>query len=87
MFFKTTKLFKPKEKGLYAFTQYRRGDFLLFLNEPSVSVLEFMQLPDRYTLSLTTEEFSKAVQEGLLEFVEQIPLDVFQVAVENRLEL
>lgn len=87
MFFKSSKPINPKERGLYAFTKYRRGDFLLFIGETTPLVLEFMQLPDRYTLSLTTEEFSQGVQEGLLDFVEQIPLEVFQVAAENRLEL
>ena len=87
MFFKSSKSIKPQERGLYAFTQYRRGDFLLFIGETTPLVLEFMQLPDRYTLSLTSEEFSKGIQEGLLDFVEQIPLEVFQVAKENRLEL
>lgn len=85
--YKRTKFFKPTERGLYAFTKYRRGDFLLFIRESSSCVLEFMQLPDRYTLSLTAEEFSQGVQEGLLDFVEQVPLEVFQVAAENRLEL
>lgn len=87
MFFKSSKFTKPKERGLYAFTQYRRGDFLLFIGETTPLVLDFMQLPDRYTLSLTAEEFSKGIQEGLLDFVEQIPLEIFQVAKENRLEL
>ena len=86
MFLKTSKFSKPQERGLYAFTQYRRGDFLLFLKECPSSALEFMQLPDRYTLSLTIDEFSKGIEEGLLDFVEQIPTDVFHVAVENRLD-
>ena len=86
MFFKFTKTIYPKDRGLYAFTRYRRGDFLLFVKNYS-SVLEFIQLPDRYTLSLSLEEFSSGIKEGLLDFVEQIPPDVFEVVLLNRLEL
>jgi len=87
MFFKKSKIIYPHDRGLYAFTQYRRGDFLLFLEEPSPEVLKFMQLPDRYTLSLTLQEFTEGIQSKLLDFVEQIPLDVFEVAQSNQLNL
>ena len=42
-----------------------------------------MQLPDRYQICLTKEEFSEGVQTGLLDFVEQVPEEVFEVASAN----
>jgi hypothetical protein len=72
----------PQLRGMYAFTKLRRGDFILFIKEES-EVLEFMQLPDRYQICLTKEEFSEGVQTGLLDFVEQVPEEVFEVASAN----
>jgi hypothetical protein len=76
------KIQTPKPRGVYAFTKHRRGDFILFLQE-NLDVLEFMQLPDRYQISLTKEEFSDGVLTKLLDFVEQIPEEVFEVAAVN----
>ncbi len=76
------KLKVPLERGVYAFTKHRRGDFILFLKEDS-EVLEFMQLPDRYQICLTKKEFTEGITTKLLDFVEQIPEDVFEVAAAN----
>lgn len=76
------KLQRPQPRGVYAFTKHRRGDFLLFIKEDS-EVLEFMQLPDRYQVCLTKQEFHEGVTTKLLDFVEQIPEDVFEVASAN----
>lgn len=76
------KLQSPQARGVYAFTKHRRGDFLLFVKEDS-EVLEFMQLPDRYQVCLTKQEFHEGVTTKLLDFVEQIPEDVFETAKAN----
>jgi len=77
------KLLKmPKDRGLYAFTKHRRGDFILFIKSDK-DVLEFMQLPDRYQFFLTKEEFNDGVATRLLDFVEQVPEEVFDVAKAN----
>ena len=76
------KLTKPQPRGVYAFTKHRRGDFLLFVKEDS-EVLEFMQLPDRYQVCLTKEEFHEGVTTKLLDLVEQIPEEVYEVAAAN----
>ena len=72
----------PQPRGVYAFTKHRRGDFILFIKEDS-EVLEFMQLPDRYQICLTNKEFSEGISTKLLDFVEQIPEEVFEVASAN----
>jgi hypothetical protein len=72
----------PLTRGVYAFTKHRRGDFLLFIKEDS-EVLEFMQLPDRYQICLTKKEFTEGLTTKLLDFVEQIPEEVFEVAAAN----
>jgi hypothetical protein len=72
----------PLPRGMYAFTAHRRGDFILFIKEDS-EVLEFMQLPDRYQFFLTKEEFTEGVKTKLLDFVEQVPEEVFDVARAN----
>jgi hypothetical protein len=76
------KLKTPKERGVYAFTKHRRGDFVLFIKEDK-DVLEFMQLPDRYQFFLTKEEFTEGLLTNLLDFVEQVPEEVFEVAAAN----
>ena len=72
----------PQPRGVYAFTKHRRGDFILFIKEDS-EVLEFMQLPDRYQICLTKKEFNEGITSQLLDFVEQIPEEVFEVASAN----
>ncbi len=73
---------KPELRGLYAFTKHRRGDFILFIEEKD-NIYKFMHLPDRYEILLTPEEFTEGVKTKLLDFVEQIPEDVHEVAAAN----
>ena len=76
------KIELPLPRGVYAFTKYRKGDFLLFIKEDA-EVLEFMHLPDRFQICLTKAEFTEGVKTKLLDFVEQIPEEVFEVAAAN----
>lgn len=80
---KVRKNIEPKERGIYAFTKHRRGDFILFLEKNGDEALDFMQLPDRYKITLTPEEFTEGVTTKVLDFVEQIPLEVFEVSKAN----
>jgi hypothetical protein len=76
------KLKTPEKRSVYAFTKHRRGDFILFIKEDK-DVLEFMQLPDRYQIFLTKQEFTEGILTNLLDFVEQVPEEVFEVAAAN----
>jgi hypothetical protein len=42
-----------------------------------------MQLPDRYIVNLTDAEFNQGIAEKLLDFVEIIPEEVFEVCKVN----
>jgi hypothetical protein len=72
----------PLERGVYAFMKYKRGEFILYIKQEG-DVLNFMQLPDRYDIKLSIEEFTAGIQTKLLEFVECIPEDVFDVCKAN----
>ena len=82
-FLKKYMLRRPHARGLYAFTKHRRGDFILFIKEVDSNTLEFMQIPDRSQLFLTTEDFNSGILTNLFEFVEALPSDVFEVCVNN----
>jgi len=79
---KEQKTTLPQNRGLYAFTKYRRGDFVLFIKRYD-DMLEFMQLPSRFQVYFTHKEFETSVNEKLLDFVECLPEDVFEVCVKN----
>jgi hypothetical protein len=72
----------PKPRSLYAFTKYRRGDFVLFIDDKQ-GMYEFMQLPDLFQVYFTTEEFKNCIENKLLDFVECLPQDVFDVCIKN----
>jgi hypothetical protein len=81
-------LFKKQEleikpRSIYAFTKFRKGEFLLLIKHTPGECLEFMQLPDRYTISLTEKECEKALSEKILDFIEQVPEDIFEVSKAN----
>ena len=73
---------QPLPRSIYAFTKYRLGEFLLFLDKKE-NYLLFMQLPDRYEFNLTCQDFDKALQNNILDYIEQIPEDVFEVCLLN----
>lgn len=76
---------KPEERGVYAFQKIKMGEFLLFLDEDELRY-NFMQLPDRYEYALTKKDFIRAIKEKILEFVEVLPMDVYEVSVANILK-
>ena len=80
--FLTKTEFTPRKQSLYAFTRFRKGEFLLYVDTEE-NVHRFMQLPDRYIVNLTAKEFHQGVVEKLLDFVEIIPDDVFEVCKVN----
>lgn len=83
-FFKKYKKHKPKTRGLYAFTKYKRGEFLLFINLVDNNTFEFMELPSRLQYFISAEDFNNGIVTNLIEFVNEVPLDVFEVCEINK---
>jgi len=69
--------YQPKDKSLYAFTKERCGDFLLFV-EAQKDCYKFLYLPGADPFYLTFEDYTKLSKNGTLDFVDQLPDDVFQ---------
>ena len=76
------KKYNPIERGMYAFTKYKKGEFLVFINSDDLCY-NFMQLPDRIPMSLTRKIFEESYKAKVFEYIEQLPLEVYEVAVAN----
>lgn len=75
-------MLKPFERGFYAFEYERAGDFLMFLRTLKNRHV-FMYFPagkDPF-FYLAHEDFDKAIQMGVLAFVEQVPLDQYDLTL------
>jgi len=83
-FFKKYKKHTPRKRGLYAFTKYKRGEFLLFINSLDSNTFEFMQLPSCLQYFISAEDFNNGVITNLIEFVNEVPIDVFEVCEINK---
>ena len=68
---------QPLDRSLIAFTTERAGDFLLFV-EAQKNCYKFLYLPGASEFYLTFEDYTESIKRGVLEFVEQIPEDIFQ---------
>ncbi len=68
---------KPLCRGFYAFNTIRAGDFLLYIESDKYSH-RFAYLPGGHSFYLTEEDFSAAIQTGVLSFVEQLPKDIYE---------
>ena len=71
---------QPIPKGLYAWTAIHAGSFLLFV-ESLKDCYKFVFLPGPSEYFLTFEDFSKCVKSGTLEFVEELPDEIYQESI------
>jgi len=71
---------QPIPRGMYAWTSIHAGSFILFV-ESLKDHYKFVFLPGPSEFFLTFEDFSKCVKAGTLEFVEELPEDIFQETV------
>lgn len=78
---KSNQSYQPTERGLYAWTIERAGDFLLFV-EAQKDCYKFLYLPGASEFYLTFEDYTEAVKRGVLDFVDQLPEDIFQESLE-----
>lgn len=77
---KKSKTTKPMVKGLYAWTSFHAGSFLLFV-ETKNKYHRFFFLPGPTEYFLIPEDFTKYVNTGVLEFVDVLPDEIFQETV------
>lgn len=70
-----------KERELYAILP-SASVFLLVIEQNDKKVT-FMQLPDRYKVELDNEELNSFLQIRQLDYIEQLPSDVFEVCAAN----
>jgi hypothetical protein len=68
---------KPLSRGFYAFNAIRAGDFLLYVESDKYSH-QFVYLPGGHSFYLTKEDFSVAIDTGVLSLVEQLPDDIYE---------
>lgn len=71
---------QPIPKGLYAWTSLHAGSFLLFV-ESLKDCYKFIFLPGPSEYFLTFEDFSKCVKSGTLEFVEELPDEIYEESI------
>jgi hypothetical protein len=74
-----------KERGMYAVLP-EASIFMLFLGlktKNDTTYTSFMQLPDLYELDFEEQDLAVFLSKRTLEFVEQLPEDVFNVCVAN----
>jgi hypothetical protein len=72
---------QPIERGFYAFNYERAGDFLLFV-ESQKDCYKFLYMPGANEFYLTLDDYTNSIKRGVLEFVEQLPVDIFEESLE-----
>lgn len=70
----------PIAKGLYAWTVLHAGSFLLYV-ESMEDYYKFLFLPGPSEYFITTEDFTKYIKSNSLEFVEELPDEIFSETV------
>jgi hypothetical protein len=70
----------PKKRGLYAWNFLHAGSFLLFVKD-NENNYEFLFLPGPTQFFLTKEDFNQAIEKNILEFVEDLPKEIFEETI------
>jgi hypothetical protein len=72
---------QPPPRSIFAWNSLRAGDFIIF-KESVKDYYDFIYVPGGDPFRLTVEDFTKSVKTGVLEFVEQLPEDVYNESLE-----
>lgn len=70
----------PIERGFYSFDKLRAGDFLLYVSKRKHDYY-FLSFPGPEHFYLSTNDFIKAIELGVLSFVEQLPEDIYEETI------
>lgn len=73
--------YQPVLRGFYAWNIERAGDFLIYV-ESLKNCYKFLYVPGATEFYLSCEDFSKALQNNVLSFVEQLPEEIYQESLE-----
>ena len=65
------------QRGFYAWNRLHAGSFLVFVDSED-QCYKFVFLPGPSVMHLTAETFEMCIKNNTLEFVEQLPEDIFQ---------
>lgn len=71
---------KPVHKGMYAWNSIHAGSFLLH-TASTKDTYQFLFLPGPSDFQLTHKDFETALAQGILEFVEILPNDVYDETI------
>ncbi len=74
-------LHQPIPKGMYAWTSLHAGSFLLYV-ESLKDCHKFIFLPGPSEFFLTFENFSECIKTKILDFVEQLPDEVYNETIQ-----
>jgi hypothetical protein len=77
----STTNYQPIQKGMYAWTSLHAGSFLLYV-ESLKDCHKFVFLPGPSEFFLTFDNFSDCVKSGVLEFVEELPDEIYNETIE-----
>lgn len=66
---------------MYMWTALRAGDAILYVDS-SKDCHNFIYFPHSHMFHLSFEDFDKAIKQGILEFSEQVPEDIFKETVD-----
>jgi len=72
--------YQPAARSIYAWTRIRAGDFIVYV-ESLKDCHKFILLPGPSEMFLTFDDFTKSIKTGLLEFVEELPEDVYNETI------
>ena len=76
----STNALTPISKGMYAWNVLHAGSFLLYV-ESLKDCYKFLFLPGPSEYFLTSRDFAECLRKNTLEFVEQLPDEIFDETI------
>ena len=68
-------------RNMYAISQGSfRGEFFVYINHDDRNYY-FLSLPHNNTREVSVDDFNEGIKEGIVEYLEKIPKDVYEICV------
>ena len=71
---------QPPPRSIYAWNSIRAGDFIIF-KKSNKNYYEFIYVPGGDAFNLTFEDFTNLIKTKILEFIEQLPEDIYNESI------